>query len=119
MKAMSLNIINNNMETYLGVKRISFLMPESGSLKDKRQITRKLRDTIKSRFNVSFSEIDVNDKWQRATIAVSIVSCQEETIRSTFLQISNLVETCIGVRIINEVNDVFRYEDEINDDWMS
>jgi uncharacterized protein YlxP (DUF503 family) len=74
------------MDTYLGVKRISFLMHYNGSLKDKRQIIRKLRDTIKSRFNVCFSEIDVNDKWQRATIALSAVSNQEEIIRSTFFR---------------------------------
>jgi uncharacterized protein len=107
------------MNTYLGVKRISFLMPENGSIKDKRQIIRKLRDTIKSRFNVCFSEIDVNDKSQRATIAISSVSTDEAIIRNVFLQISNLAETCTGVRIINEVSDVFKYEDEINDDWMS
>ena len=104
---------------YLGVKRVSFLMPESASLKDKRKIISKLRDTIRSRFNVSFSEVDINDKWQRSSIAVSMVSNREHMVRKAFLQISNLIETCAGVRVINEVNDVFRYEDEVEDDRLS
>ena len=100
------------MHTMVGVKRISFLMPENASLKDKRQIIRKLRDTIKDRFNVSFAEVDEDEKLQRSAIAVTMVSSNEELIRTAFTQISNLIESLAEVRVFNEVNDVFRYENE-------
>jgi hypothetical protein len=96
----------------VGVKRISFLMPENASLKDKRQIIRKLRDTIKDRFNVSFAEVDEDEKLQRSAIAVTMVSSNEELIRTAFTQISNLIESLAEVRVFNEINDVFRYENE-------
>ena len=106
------------MNTIVGVKRISFMMPENGSLGDRRQIIRKLRDSLTAKFNVSFSEIDTDDKWQRSTIAVSIVANEEQVVRTTFQQISNLIETTAGVRVFNDVNDVFRYEDETEHAWM-
>jgi uncharacterized protein YlxP (DUF503 family) len=96
----------------VGVKRISFLMPENASLKDKRQIIRKLRDTLKARFNISFAEVDEDEKLQRSAIAVTMVSSNEELIRTAFTQISNLIESLAEVRVFNEVNDVFRYENE-------
>ena len=64
----------------VGVKRVSFLMPENVSLKDKRQVVRKLSDTIKNRFNVSFAEVAQYDKLQKSTIAVSMVACDQEII---------------------------------------
>ena len=106
------------MNTMLGIKRISFLMPENATLKDKRQIIRKIKDTIKAKFNVSFAEIDTNDRLQQSVIAISIVANDEQVVRTAFQQISNLIETLAEIRIFNEVNDVFRYEDETEHAWI-
>ena len=106
------------MFTMVGVKRVGFLMPENGSLKDKRQIIRKLRDTISSRFNVSFAEIDTDDRTQRSIVAISMVSSNEEIIRTAFTQISNLIETLTEVRVCNDTTDIFRYEDETETVWV-
>ena len=100
------------MYTMVGVKRVSFLMPENASLKDKRQVIRTLRDTIKNKFNVSFAEVGQEDKLQRNTIAVTMVASDQNIIRTAFAQISNLIESLAEVRIVNEANDVFRYENE-------
>ncbi|HYG97991.1 MAG TPA: DUF503 domain-containing protein [Terriglobales bacterium] len=44
------------------------------SLKDKRQVTRSLKDRLRTTFNVSVAELDHNDLWQRATIGVVSIS---------------------------------------------
>jgi uncharacterized protein YlxP (DUF503 family) len=44
------------------------------SLKDKRQVTRSLKDRLRATFNVSVAELDHNDLWQRATIGVVSIS---------------------------------------------
>lgn len=106
------------MNTMVGVKRIAFLMPENASLKDKRQIVRKLRDVVVSKFNVSFAEVDTDDKLQRTVIAVTMVSSTDDVIRATFIQISNLIEQTAGVRVFNDVDDIFKYEDETGSAWI-
>jgi uncharacterized protein YlxP (DUF503 family) len=49
-------------------------MEAAHSLKDKRQVTRSLRDRLRASFNVAVAEVEVTDLWQRATIAVVSVS---------------------------------------------
>jgi uncharacterized protein YlxP (DUF503 family) len=58
----------------IGVCIIELYLADSGSLKSKRQVLRKLKERIKGAFNVSISEIDHHDLWQRAALGVAIVS---------------------------------------------
>jgi len=49
-------------------------MEAAHSLKDKRQVTRSLKDRLRASFNVAVAEVEVTDLWQRATIAIVGVS---------------------------------------------
>ena len=42
-------------------------IPHAQSLKDKRMVVRRLKDRLRSKFNVSVSETDHQELWQRAT----------------------------------------------------
>ena len=44
------------------------------SLKDKRQVTRSLKDKLRASFNVAVAEVESSEMWQTATIAVVSVS---------------------------------------------
>jgi uncharacterized protein YlxP (DUF503 family) len=54
--------------------RFSLRIPESGSLKDKRQVVRSLSQRIRNKFQAAVAEVDDNDAWQLATIGVACVS---------------------------------------------
>jgi uncharacterized protein YlxP (DUF503 family) len=58
----------------VGVCTIELYLAESGSLKSKRQVLRAIKDRVRGSFNVSISEIDHHDLWQRATLGVAIIS---------------------------------------------
>ncbi|RMF84608.1 MAG: DUF503 domain-containing protein [Nitrospinota bacterium] len=58
----------------VGVCRIELYLHDNHSIKGKRQVLRKIKDRIKHQFNVSIAEVDYNDKWQRASLGVAIVS---------------------------------------------
>ena len=47
-----------------GVLRFTLRLPESGSLKDKRQVVRSLAQRIRNKFQVSVAEVGDNDAWQ-------------------------------------------------------
>jgi uncharacterized protein YlxP (DUF503 family) len=49
-------------------------MPESGSLKDKRQVVRSVTQRLRNKFQVAVAEVDDNDAWQVATIGVACVA---------------------------------------------
>jgi uncharacterized protein YlxP (DUF503 family) len=44
------------------------------SLKDKRQVTRSLKDRLRSSFNVSVAELESSPVWNQATIGVVSLS---------------------------------------------
>jgi uncharacterized protein len=44
------------------------------SLKDKRQVTRSLKDRLRASFNIAVAELDPSPLWNQATIGVVSVS---------------------------------------------
>ena len=62
----------------VGVLTLELRLEHAHSLKDKRQVVRALKDRLRGNFNVSVAEIDYQDLWQRAAIAVVTVSADHE-----------------------------------------
>ena len=56
-------------------------IPHAQSLKDKRMIVRRLKDRLRSKFNVAVSEVEHQDLWQRAQIAVVTVGSDEAYVQ--------------------------------------
>ncbi|PYS54277.1 MAG: DUF503 domain-containing protein [Acidobacteria bacterium] len=52
-------------------------IPHAHSLKDKRMVVRRLKDRLRSKFNVSISEVDHQDLWQRSQLSVVTVGSDE------------------------------------------
>lgn len=58
----------------VGVLILELRIEDSHSLKDKRHYVKSLKDRLRAKFNVSVSEIDHQDLWQRGLIAIATVS---------------------------------------------
>jgi uncharacterized protein YlxP (DUF503 family) len=54
--------------------KLTFYIPQSTSLKDKRQIRRSLIEKTRHKFNVAIAEIDTQDIHQTLTIGIAVVS---------------------------------------------
>ena len=46
---------------FVGVARLTLQISDSGSLKSKRQVLRRITDRLKARFNVSVAEVEDQD----------------------------------------------------------
>lgn len=58
----------------VGISEITLHLPESHSLKDKRQIIKSVMARVRQRFEVAIAEVGDNDIWQVAKLGVSYVS---------------------------------------------
>ncbi len=58
----------------VGILRLTLYIHGASSLKDKRQVLRKVVDRLRSRFNVSVAEVGDNDVWQRAVVGICAVA---------------------------------------------
>lgn len=77
---------------FVGVARVTLQIPDSGSLKAKRQILRRVTDRVKARFNASVAEVDDNDLWQRATIAMAVVGNDQRHVNEQLEKILHFVD---------------------------
>jgi uncharacterized protein YlxP (DUF503 family) len=78
-------------------------IPESGSLKDKRQVVRSVSQRIRNKFHVAVAEVDDNDAWQIATIGVACVANSARHCDEVLAEIVAFVEQS---RLDAEVTDV-------------
>ena len=83
--------------------RFTLRIPESGSLKDKRQVVRSVAQRIRNKFQVAVAEVDDNEAWQIATMGVACVS---NSARHTDEILSEIVAYVEESRLDAEVTDV-------------
>ena len=53
---------------------LTLRLPENGSLKGKRRVIKSIQQRLHNRFNVSVAEVDHNDAWQLAGLAICAVA---------------------------------------------
>lgn len=58
----------------VGTCIVELRLPESRSLKNKRQVIKALKDRLRRKFNISIAEIDEHDRWQSAVLGIAVVS---------------------------------------------
>jgi len=92
---------------FVGVCTIELHIPESGSLKTKRQSLRSLKDRIRNSFNVSVAEVDGNDLWQKASLAVAAVSNDKAHLNQTLDHVINMVERVPELSLLEYHIEIF------------
>ncbi len=92
---------------FIGVCTIEIYVPESGSLKTKRHSIRSLKDRIRNKFNVSVAEIDDNDLWQKASLAVAAVSNDKTHLNQTMDHVLNMVRGVPEIDLLDFQIEIF------------
>ncbi len=77
------------------------------SLKDRRQVVRSIKDTLRHGFNVSVAELDEAPVWNRATLGVASVSRSLDHLQKQLTQAERAARRA-----------AVRYGSEIIDAWV-
>ncbi len=76
----------------VGVIELTLHLPESHSLKDKRQIITSLIPRVRQRFEVAIAEVEENDRWQIAKLGASYVSNSRQHASSVLEHVRRFIE---------------------------
>ena len=88
----------------IGCCQLELHLPACASLKDKRRVLTSLRARLRNRHNVSFAEVEHQDLWQRAGLALAAVASQQGPMEKMFSAIREEIEGSIpGYLIAYEV----------------
>jgi hypothetical protein len=90
----------------IGLLTFEIHLPQSRSLKDKRQVLRSVKDRLRAHHNVAVSELeDGANVWQRATVAVVSVASRRDTLDVLFETIVREVEGRIPGHLVETGRD--------------
>jgi uncharacterized protein len=71
------------------------------SLKQKRHLIKGLTAALRQTFPVSVAEVDHQDLWQRATIAVAAVGADQHHLRRVMHEVEKRVDAWVEVDVID------------------
>ena len=80
----------------VGLLTLEIHLPYSHSLKEKRAVLRKIRDRLRSRFNVAVAELDHRDVWQVATLGVVSISDSQSLLDAVLRDALREAEMILG-----------------------
>lgn len=94
---------------YVGVARVVLLIHGAFSLKDKRAVVKKVKDRVRSRYNVSIAEVGSNDTWNQAEIGISMVSNDHRYVNSNLDKVLAFVEEMHVAEVADQELTIERY----------
>ena len=72
--------------------KLSFFIPQSESLKDKRMVARSIIDKTRRKFNAAVSQVDMQDMHKTLIIGVAVVSGEYAHARKMLDEIIRFME---------------------------
>ncbi len=85
----------------VGVLQIELLLRGNTSLKGKRQVLRSIKDRTRQKFNVSIAEVEHNDLWQRAGLAICCVSNNRIHVNRMLSEIVKFIEGNFQIELLD------------------
>jgi uncharacterized protein YlxP (DUF503 family) len=86
-------------------------IPQARSLKQKRHVVSSLCAMLRQTFPASVAEVDHQDLWQRATVAVAVVGSDANHLARVLQQIERRVNEWAEIDVLDRVRDEWRPED--------
>jgi uncharacterized protein YlxP (DUF503 family) len=77
-------------------------LPDVESLKGKRHVLKGLKQKVRARFEVAVAEVDHQDMWQRATLAVAYVSGDSRHANEVVSKALDFIEANVEGMVIQE-----------------
>lgn len=84
----------------VGLLTLQIHIEHAHSLKEKRHVLQGLKDRLRNRFNVSVAEVDGQDTWQAAVVAVVMVSRDRQRVQNQLAKAESEAERFLGADLI-------------------
>jgi len=95
----------------VGVCRISLLLEDSQSLKDKRATLRRIKDRVSQRYNVAIAEVGDVDLLQTAQLGFAVVSNERGFTQSMVQKILTFIDDLCLAKVSDDEQDYIDYGD--------
>jgi hypothetical protein len=90
----------------VGLLTLELHFPGARSLKEKRQALRSLEQRIRNRYNVAIAEVEYQDLWQRARLAVVSVNTDRGHLDSTLSGVAREAAGARGAMLLDSATEI-------------
>jgi hypothetical protein len=90
----------------IGLLTLDLHFPGARSLKDKRQALRSLETRLRNRLNVAVAEVEHQDLWQRARLAVVSVNTDHAHLDATLSHATSEAANARDVLILDSQTEI-------------
>ncbi|MBK7861523.1 MAG: DUF503 domain-containing protein [Archangiaceae bacterium] len=104
---------------FVGVARVSLDIPSSGSHKAKRQVVKRITDRVKARFNTAIAEMEENDEYQRAVLALAVVTNDKQHCNEQLDKILHFIEEMYVAPVNGREIEILAFGDQLFADGES
>lgn len=80
----------------VGLLTLEIYIPDSRSLKDKRQVLRSLKERLRGKFNIAVAEMDQQDNAQRSQVGIVSISNNAGHLEQSLRTVLNEAENMLG-----------------------
>lgn len=95
----------------VGTGLVDLLIPESGSLKEKRSVLKRIIQRTQNEFNVSIAEVGDNDLWRRARVGFSVVGNDKQYINAKMDHILKFIDRLELAEILRSRIEIVSFDD--------
>ena len=81
--------------------QVQLFLPESHSLKEKRQIVSSLKGRIHTRFEVAIAEVDHHELWQRSALGIAVVSTAVQHAEDVLNHAIRFIQQDLRVQVLD------------------
>ena len=85
----------------VGILTAELFIPESNSLKEKRMVLHSIKARLRNRFNCAVAQVDTEDKWQSAQLAIVGVEKSRATVNSMLSRAVDFLEGCGNIKLLD------------------
>src|SRR5207248_4368299 len=96
----------------VGVCRVTLMVPESHSLKEKRMVLRRIKDRVANKFNCAIAEVGDADNWQSAELGFAVVSNEHGFTQAMVQKILQFIEDLSVAKVTGDEQDYLNYGDD-------
>jgi uncharacterized protein YlxP (DUF503 family) len=95
--------------------RLSLLLADARSLKDKRMVIRRIKDRVRERLGVFVSEVgsqEIKDSWTRGELGVALASSDRQKALSLIDEVVRVAMSAGGAEITAIAKDAITFDAE-------
>jgi uncharacterized protein len=92
--------------------KISLVLDQSHSLKEKRMVLRRIKDRVRDRVHVSLNEVGAHDIWQRAELGCAVTSGDRAKALEVIDEVVRVAMSAGGAQIVAIAKDVTTFDAE-------